>query len=81
MTKTAGVQDSALNQPYKFMVLIEGGVEAPDEETVRAMCLSNVSFSAGFGQMVSGIRVVAREQTDDDLRRAEAAKHGIILTK
>ena len=57
-----GVRDSALNRPLKFAVIIEGGVEAPDQETARAFCLSNVSFTAGFGQMVSQIRVAIQEQ-------------------
>lgn len=58
----SGIKDSSLNAPYHFRCLIEGGVEGPDPETVRAMVLANISFTAGFGQMISQIRVGVGDQ-------------------
>ena len=69
----AGVKDSALNRPFKFRAIIEGGMEATDTETVRQMCLANISFTAGFGQMVNEIRVQVGEQTTPLVNQ-----HGIL---
>ena len=77
--RTGGVKDSPLNRPFLWRVTIEGGSEAPDKETVRAMCLANISFTAGLGQMVGNIHVGVKEQSPEDLAKAQAAAHGIIL--
>lgn len=57
-----GKRDTPLDSPHIFRVIIEGGLEAPDIETVRAFCMANISFTAGFGQMVASIRVQAGPQ-------------------
>lgn len=57
-----GKKDSVLDDTWKFVVVIEGGLIAPDEETVRAYCLANISFTAGFGQQVGNITVAAKRQ-------------------
>lgn len=74
-----GQAESPLNKQFLWRVTIEGGSEADNKETVRAMCLANISFTAGFGQMVSGIHVGVKEQSAEDLAKAQAQQHGLLI--
>lgn len=55
-------REGPLDQPIKFRVIIEGGFEAPDDETARAYCMASISFTAGFGQQISAVRVAIAPQ-------------------
>lgn len=70
-----GKRDTPLDTPIQFRIIIEGAIEAPDMETVRAFCLANISFTAGFGQMVAGIHVqTAPQKVTADILGADGVK-------
>lgn len=67
--------DHVLDTPWEFTLIIQGAVECPDEETVRAYCLASVSLTAAFSQFVGHMRVAVRpQQLNQELFDANGVK-------
>lgn len=68
-------KDSPLDIPYHFVMVIEGGLEAPDRETVEGFCMASVSTSAAFSQLVQHMKVVVMPQ--EEFLRQQALRQGV----